>query len=235
MKTFILAGGEGTRLRPYTYERPKPMLPIGEEKKPILYYVVKNLKRNGLTDYIITAGYMHEKIEEYFGDGSEFGAKIGYAIETEKMNTAGSILPLKDRVDSTFVVVMGDHITNIDVKEMIKQHKKSGCIATIALLKGKIPIEYGVAEIDSKGHVAKFKEKPLVENLYNVAIYVFEPGIFKYIREKEDFAKDVFPRMLKAGQKINAYVFEKLWYDIGRVVDYERLNKELKMKEIFRD
>ncbi len=236
MKTFILAGGEGTRLRPYTYETPKPMLPIGDEQKPILYYVIKNLKRNGLTDYVITAGYMHEKIEGYFGDGSKLGVKIEYAIEKEKMNTAGSIFPLKDKVNGTFVVVMGDHVTNINLKEMVKQHRKSGCIATIALLKGKIPIEYGVAEVDNKGHVAKFREKPMIENLYNVAIYVFEPEIFKYIKDKEDFAKNVFPRMLEAGEKINAYIFEKeVWYDVGRVVDYEKLNKELKMKEIFRD
>ncbi|NYZ77645.1 nucleotidyltransferase family protein, partial [Candidatus Micrarchaeota archaeon] len=202
--------------------------------KPILYYVIENLKRNGLADLIITAGYLHEKIEEYFGNGSKFGVKIGYAVENEKMNTAGSILPLKGKVDGTFVVVMGDHITNISLKEMLAQHKKSGCIATIALLKGKIPIEYGVAEVKD-GRVVEFKEKPLIENLYNVAIYAFEPGIFKYIREKEDFAKNVFPRMLKAGEKINAYIFEKeVWYDIGRVVDYERLNKELKMKEIFK-
>ncbi len=235
MKVFILAGGEGTRLRPYTYKLPKPMLPIGEEEKPILYYVIKNLKRNGLTDYIITAGYMHEKIEEYFGDGKKFGVKIEYVIEKEKMNTAGSILPLKDKVNETFVVVMGDHITNINLKEMIEQHKKSGCIATIALLKGKIPIEYGVAKVEN-GCIVEFKEKPLIENLYNTAIYVFEPEIFNYIKEKEDFAKDVFPRLLKAKEKINAYIFEKeVWYDIGRVVDYERLNKELKMKEIFGD
>jgi len=235
MKTFILAGGEGTRLRPYTYEKPKPMLEIGDEGKPILYYVIQNLKRAGLTDYIITVGYQHEKIKEYFGDGSEFGVNIEYAVETEKMNTAGSILPLKDRVDSTFVVVMGDHITNINMKEMIEHHKKNKKMATIALLKGKIPIEYGVAEVDNSGCVTEFKEKPLIENLYNVAIYVFEPEIFKYIKEKEDFAKDVFPRMLGKKEKINAYVFEKLWYDIGRVVDYERLNKELKMKEIYKE
>lgn len=235
MKTFILAGGEGTRLRPYTYEKPKPMLEIGDEKKPILYYVVQNLKRAGLREYIMTVGYLNEKIMDYFGDGEKFGVKIEYAVETEKMNTAGSILPMKEKIDDTFVVVMGDHITNIDMKEMIEHHRKSGCIATIALLKGKIPIEYGVAEVNDKGYVTEFKEKPMIENLYNVAIYVFEPEVFKYIKEKEDFAKNVFPRMLDKKEKINAYVFEKLWYDVGRVVDYEKLNKELKMKEIFKD
>jgi len=235
MKTFILAGGEGTRLRPYTYEKPKPMLEIGDEGKPILYYVVENLKRAGLKDYVMTVGYLNEKIMDYFGDGEKFGVKIEYAVETEKMNTAGSILPMKEKIDDTFAVVMGDHITNIDMKEMIEHHRRSGCIATIALLKGKIPIEYGVAEVNNEGHVTEFREKPMIENLYNVAIYVFEPEVFKYIKEKEDFAKDVFPRMLGKKQKINAYVFEKTWYDVGRVVDYEKLNKELKMKEIYKD
>ncbi|MFH1221530.1 MAG: nucleotidyltransferase family protein [Candidatus Micrarchaeota archaeon] len=233
MKTFILAGGEGTRLRPYTYETPKPMLPIGDEQKPILFYVVKNLKKAGLSDFLITTGYLHEKIEAYFGNGSKFEVKIEYSVEKERLNTAGSILPLKSKVDSTFVVVMGDHVTNIDMKEMIGQHKKGGCIATLALLRGKIPIEYGVAKVKN-GAVVEFQEKPMIENLYNVAIYVFEPEIFDYIKEKEDFAKDVFPRLLKSKKKINAYIFEKAWYDIGRVVDYERLNKELKMAELYK-
>jgi len=232
MKAVILAGGEGTRLRPYTYETPKPMLPIGEEKKPILYYVIENLKRAGIKDLIITAGYKHEKIIEYFGDGKKFGVNIEYSIEKEKLNTAGSVLPLRDKLKETFVVVMGDHITNIDIRKMVEQHKKSGCIATIALLKGKIPIEYGVAEVKN-GRIVEFQEKPAIEKLYNTAIYAFEPEIFNYIREKEDFAKNVFPRLLKMKKSINAYIFEGLWYDIGRVVDYERLNKELKMREIF--
>jgi len=141
-------------------------------------------------------------------------------------------LPLRDKLKETFVVVMGDHITNIDIRKMVEQHKKSGCIATIALLKGKIPIEYGVAEVKN-GRIVEFQEKPAIEKLYNTAIYAFEPEIFNYIREKEDFAKDVFPRLLKMKKSINAYIFEGLWYDIGRVVDYERLNKELKMREIF--
>ncbi|MEM3422402.1 MAG: nucleotidyltransferase family protein [Candidatus Bilamarchaeaceae archaeon] len=233
MKAIVLAGGEGTRLRPYTYETPKPMLPIGEEKKPILYYVLLNLKRAGIKDIIITVGYKHEKIIKYFGDGSKFGLNISYSIEKEKLNTAGSILPLKDKLKESFVVVMGDHITNINIKELVDSHKKSKCISTIALLKGKIPIEYGVAEVKD-GRVVKFEEKPAIEKLYNTAIYVFEPEIFDYIKEKEDFAKNVFPRLLEKKIPINAYIFEGLWYDIGRVVDYEKLKKELKMSEIFK-
>ncbi|MFN7990796.1 MAG: nucleotidyltransferase family protein [Candidatus Micrarchaeia archaeon] len=219
MKAFVLAGGEGTRLRPYTYSVPKPMLILGG--KPILLYVLENLEQAGIKEITITAGYKHEQISAYFGDGSRFGLKLDYSIEKERMNTAGSILGYKGKVRDTFAVVMGDHLTDIDMAEMVKSHRKSGAVATIALYHKKQQLEYGVAELKG-GSVVGFKEKPLLEHYFNTAIYIFEPEIFDYIREKEDFAKDVFPRMLSAGKKINGYVFEGVWYDIGRVNDYER-------------
>jgi len=231
MKTFILAGGEGTRLRPYTYTTPKPMLPLGG--KPLLQYVIGNLRRSGLKDLVITAGYLNEKISSYFGDGSKYGVKIEYAIEKERMNTAGSILPFKGRVKETFVVVMGDHLTNLDLSDMIKNHKKSGAVATIALYKSKVPLEYGVAKMDGP-NVVGFTEKPMQEHLFNTAIYVFEPGIFEHIKEKEDFAKDVFPRMLAAKKRLNGYVFEGVWFDIGRVSDYERFVEMFGMLELLK-
>ncbi len=219
MRAFILAGGEGTRLRPYTYTVPKPMLKLGG--KPILQYVVENLKRCGVKDIVITCGYMHEQITSYFGDGSAFGVKIAYSIEKEKMNTAGSVLNCRERPKEAFAVVMGDHLTNIDMADMVKQHRKSGAIATIALYHAKTPLEYGVAKVQGN-NIVGFVEKPVLEHDYNTAIYVFEPEIFEFIKGKEDFAKDVFPRMLAAGKKINAYVFDAVWFDIGRVSDYER-------------
>ncbi len=219
MRAFILAGGEGTRLRPYTYTVPKPMLRLGG--KPILQYVMENLKRCGVKDLIVTCGYMNEQITSYFGDGSAFGVRIAYSIEKEKMDTAGSVLNCRERPKETFVVTMGDHLTNIDIAEMVKQHKKSGAIATIALYRQKTPLEYGVAKVQGS-NIVGFVEKPVLEHDYNTAIYVFEPEIFNFIKGKEDFAKDVFPRMLAAGKKINAYVFDAVWFDIGRVSDYER-------------
>jgi mannose-1-phosphate guanylyltransferase/phosphomannomutase len=219
MKAFILAGGEGTRLRPYTYSVPKPMLMLGG--KPILQYVVDNLKRAGMKDLVITAGYKADQITGYFGDGSKHGVKIEYSIEKERLNTAGSILGFKGKVKETFVVVMGDHLTDIDMGEMVKAHKKGGAIATIALFHAKTPIEYGVAKVQG-GRVTGFTEKPMLEHDYNTAIYVFEPEIFDFIKGKEDFAKDVFPRLLEAKKPINAFLFEGIWFDIGRVSDYER-------------
>lgn len=219
MRAFILAGGEGTRLRPYTYSVPKPMLMLGG--KPILQYVLENLKRAGLKDIVLTVGYKHEAITSYFGDGGKFGLKIEYSIEKEKRNTAGSIAHFKGKVKETFAVVMGDHLTDIDMADMLEQHRKSGAIATIALYHAKMPLEYGVAKVDG-AHVVGFSEKPLLEHNYNTAIYFFEPEIFDYIQGKEDFAKDVFPRLLDAKKPINAYIFDGVWFDIGRVSDYER-------------
>jgi len=232
MKAFVLAGGEGTRLRPYTYSAPKPMLMLGG--KPILQYVIDNLERCGITDLVITVGYQHEQIISYFGDGRKSGVKIEYAIEKERKNTAGSILDYKGKVKETFVVVMGDHLTNLDLADMLKSHKKSGAIATIALYKSRMPLEYGVAKVEGSS-VVGFVEKPLLEHLYNTAIYIFEPQIFDYIKEKEDFAKDVFPRLLASKKKINAYVFEDVWFDIGRVSDYERLDELFKVMKLVRD
>jgi NDP-sugar pyrophosphorylase family protein len=219
MRVFILAGGEGTRLRPYTYSAPKPMLMLGG--KPILQYVLTNLKKAGMTDIVLTVGYKHEVISSYFGDGAKLGMKIEYSIENERLNTAGSIFPFKGKVKETFVVVMGDHLTNIDIRDMVASHKKSGAIATIALYHVKMPLEYGVAQMEG-GAVVGFSEKPLLSHNYNTAIYVFEPEIFDYIKGKDDFAKDVFPRLLAAKKRINGYSFEGVWFDIGRVSDYER-------------
>ncbi len=222
MKTFVLCGGEGTRLKPYTYSMPKSMLMVGG--KPILWYVISNLKKNGFSDLIFTVGYKKEQIMDYFGDGKKFGVKIEYAIEEEPKNTAGSILPYKGRVKETFVVVMGDQLTNIDIRALLSHHKKSKAVATVALQRNKIPLEYGVARVQG-GVITEFVEKPVIENFINTAIYIFEPGIFDYIKEKEDFGKNVLPRLLKEGKIITAYVFDEVWFDIGRVSDYERLNE----------
>jgi NDP-sugar pyrophosphorylase family protein len=219
MRVFVLAGGEGTRLRPYTYSAPKPMLMLGG--KPILQYVLENIRRAGMKDVVLTVGYKHETVTSFFGDGSKLGMKITYSIEKEKLNTAGSVYPLRNDVKGTFAVLMGDHLTDIDLADMVKKHKESGAIATIALYHAKTPLEYGVATVKD-GKVSGFAEKPLLEHYYNTAIYVFEPEIFGFIGEKEDFAKDVFPKLMNAGRPINAYVFEGVWFDIGRVSDYER-------------
>lgn len=232
MKAFVLCGGQGTRLRPYTYSIPKPMLRLG--KKPILQYVVENLRLNGFTDLVLTVGYKKEHIMDYFGDGKRFGVKIEYAVEDEPRNTAGSILPYKGRVKESFLVVMGDHLTDINLRDLMASHRKSGAMATIAVSRQEMQVEYGIVNLKGSD-VAGFEEKPRYDLYINTAIYAFEPEIFDYIRDKEDFAKHVFQRLLSSKKRINTYVFDEYWVDVGRVGDYERLNEFIKVTTLLKN
>lgn len=230
MKAILLCGGQGTRLRPYTYNIPKPMLPLG--RKPILEYVIRNLKANGVTEFFLTVGYLKERIMEYFGEGKKLGVKIHYVEEKEAQNTAGSILALKGNMKETFVVQMGDHLSRINVKKMIEQHRKSGCVASIGFKRAGVPLDYGIAHVGEDGMVKDFQEKPIVTNLINAGLYVFEPSIYDYIQPKEDFARNVFPRLLSSGKKINSYVFDDFWLDIGHTEEYEEMNRAISIIEL---
>lgn len=222
VKAIVLCGGKGTRLRPYTYTIPKPMLPLG--KKPILEYVLQTLKNAGITDVTLAVGYLHEQIKEYFGDGKRMGLKLSYSVEKKEAGTAGSIVPLAGQFKETFVVMMGDHMSNIDIAKLVEFHRKQGGIATVALNRKGIPLEYGVADLEGS-RIARFREKPIVENLVNSGVYVFEPKIFDYIHVGDDFANDVFPLLLEKKEKISGFIFADYWLDIGRTTDYEQINQ----------
>lgn len=222
MEAIILAGGEGTRLRPYTLTTPKPMLLVAG--KPILHHVLENLKKHGITKITLTVGYLKEKIMNYFKDGKQLGLSVSYLIEDEPKKTAGSILDKKKEVKETFLVAMGDTINDVNIRAMQELHKKSKAIATMCVVKHQTKIEYGVVEIQNNS-VSGFVEKPVLNHYINAGIYILEPEIFNYIKEKEDFAKDVFPRLLKEGKKIAVYEHKGEWKDIGRVSDYEALKK----------
>ncbi|OIO20659.1 nucleoside-diphosphate-sugar pyrophosphorylase [Candidatus Micrarchaeota archaeon CG11_big_fil_rev_8_21_14_0_20_47_5] len=232
-RVFVLCGGKGTRLRPLTYTIPKPMLPVG--KKPILEFVIRNLKRNGFSEITLAVGYLKEQIKAHFTDGSKWGVKIDYLEEKNELGTAGSIFAGKGSIKDPFLVVMGDHLTNANAQKLLQAHKKSGCLATIALKKQGVPLEYGVAKITG-GTVASFEEKPIIENYVNAGMYAFEPEIFNYITDGSDFARDVFPALLKAKKKINAFVFEdEFWMDIGRTADYEEINRIMSIMEMTKE
>ena len=230
MKAFILCGGLGTRLRPYTYELPKPMLQIGG--KPILQHVIEHLKENGIIDIVITAGYLHEKISDYFRDGKKFGVKMEYSIEKEALNTAGSIRDYAGKLNEPFIVLMGDAITNINLRKLVEMRKKTGAIATVVVMKHKTKVHYGVAETNN-GFITGFQEKPELEHYINTGMYAFDPRIFEFIGEKEDFAKNVFPRLLEKGEKIAAFkVEEGVWMDIGRKEEYDKLKDGKEVKKM---
>ncbi len=225
-KAIVLCGGRGQRLRPYTDHTPKPLLKIGD--KPVLEYVIANLKKNGVKEVFLAVGYLGEMIESYFGDGKELGIKIKYKYEEKPLNTAGALKQFKeDELGENFFVVAGDHLTSWNLREMGKHHLSKKPIVTIGLIPKELSLEYGIAEVEG-GYIKGFKEKPMKKYLINTGIYAMNKKILGLIKEGEDFSKHVFPRLLEKNEKILAYIDNReFWMDIGRVKDYERMNELL--------
>ena len=221
MKVCIMCGGEGTRLRPLTFERPKPCIPI--VNVPSIIHLVDHLANLGFTDIIITIGYKGDIIEKTLGDGSLFGAEITYVHEDTKLGTAGSVSNAREYLsDSPFLVVGGDHITNIDLLQFYREHIRGDAIASIGLLSIDEPSEYGIAEIDAEYHILRFKEKPgpgeIFSNLASTGMYVCNPEIFDYIprNTKFDFAKDLFPILMDdPDSHLAGWLARGNWSDVG--------------------
>jgi NDP-sugar pyrophosphorylase family protein len=221
MKAVILAGGKGTRLRPYTTSFPKPLVPIDD--KPILEIVIKQLIAHGITDITLAVGHLAEIIMAYFTDGKKFNANIKYSYEKEPLGTIGALSPIKDQLTETFLVMNGDVLTDIDYKKLIEHHKQSGAIATIALTKRCIDIDFGVVERNEKQGIINYYEKPRIEHLVSMGIYIFEPAIFKYFQPYKKFdLPDLVLTLLKNKEHVNAYIHDGYWLDIGRPEDYEK-------------
>ena len=219
MKAVILAGGYGTRLRPLTYTRPKPMLPLAG--KPILQHIIESLADYDFREIIVTENYLSKLIEDYFGDGSKFGVEITYFREDKPLGTAGSVKNAGSCLDDTFIVIQGDNLTDINLKLVTKFHKKRKGVATIALTPVENPTEFGIAELNKRGQIVRFLEKPKPEecfsNLVNTGLYVFEPSILDLIPKDTayDFSKDLFPSLLEE-EGIYGYEVRGFWSDIGR-------------------
>jgi len=215
-----MCGGEGTRLRPLTFERPKPCIPI--VNRPSIQHLVSHLSNLGFRDVVITLGYMGEAIEEALGDGSLFGAEITYVHEKTKLGTAGSVKNAQKHLeDQDFLVVGGDHVTDLNLLEFYREHARNPALVSIGLISIDEPGEYGIAEIDAAFQIKRFKEKPgpgeIFSNLASTGIYVCNPGIFDVIPrgKKFDFARDLFPRLMESGHTLKAWLARGNWTDVG--------------------
>ena len=226
MKAVILAGGKGTRLKPYTTVFPKPLMPIND--KPILEIVIRQLKSHGFDEVIITVGHLAELIMTFFGDGSKFGVKIKYSREDKPLGTAGGLGLLKQELNETFLMMNGDVLTSLNYSDLTDYHKRNGAIATIALNKREVYIDFGVVELDNDNSIVGYKEKPKINYLVSMGVYVFEPEILKYIGPKKflDFP-DLVKKLISNGETVKGYVYDGYWLDIGRPGDYERANREI--------
>ena len=222
---FILAGGRGVKLRPITYEIPKPMIPI--HGRPILEHQIRMLKKYDIENIIISVNYMRDKIIEYFGNGSKFGVKITYIEEEKPMGTAGAIKLASNLINRTFAVLHVDALMKPDIKEVYELHKKEGTIATILLDTMRSPESVGVVAM--KGNrVSSFEEKPknVLTNLVNSGFYIFEPKIFKFIPKRPcSIERDIFPKLVKRNQ-ISGFVHNGPVYDVGTPKVYEKAIKE---------
>lgn len=220
MKACIMCGGEGTRLRPLTFERPKPCIPIAN--KPSIVHLVTHLANLGFTDIVLTIGYMGDDIQKALGDGSLYGANITYVPEEIKLGTAGSVKNAQKYLeDAPFLVVGGDHMTDLNLLEFYRDHMNSPAITSIGLISIEDPREFGIAEIDASLRIRRFREKPapgeIFSNLASTGIYVCDPEIFGFIPEntKFDFAKDLFPLLMEKGYQLNGWLARGNWTDVG--------------------
>ncbi|HXQ91163.1 MAG TPA: sugar phosphate nucleotidyltransferase, partial [Acidimicrobiales bacterium] len=231
MKAVIMAGGEGTRLRPLTSNQPKPMLPMGN--RPMMEHVVNLLRQHGFEDIVVTVAFMANAIRSYFGDGSEFGVRMVYATEETPLGTAGSVRNARDELDERFVVISGDVLTDLDLTSLVAHHDSKGALATIALKAVDNPLEFGIVITRDDGSIERFLEKPtwgqVFSDTINTGIYVLEPEIFDFIDEGRavDFSEEVFPGVLAAEKPLFGYVAGGYWEDVGTLEAYLRAHQDI--------
>ncbi|MBA2287678.1 MAG: NTP transferase domain-containing protein [Ktedonobacteraceae bacterium] len=230
MKAVVMAGGEGSRLRPLTIRRPKPMVPI--VGKPVMEHILNLLKRHGITEVVVTVQYLASNIEDYFGNGSHFGMRITYSREDTPLGTAGSVKNAEEQLTEPFLVISGDALTDYNLSDIIAYHENKKALATLTLAHVHNPLEYGVIITNEDGHIAQFLEKPswgeVFSDTINTGIYVLDPQIFSYFEKDRpfDFSQDLFPLMLKKGDPLYGYIAEGYWCDVGSHSEYMRANAD---------
>lgn len=230
MKAVVMAGGEGSRLRPLTINRPKPMVPIVD--RHVMAHIIELLKRHGITDIVVTVQYLANVIQDHFGDGSNLGVHIEYSLEEQPLGTAGSVKNAEHLLREPFIVISGDALTDFDLGSISDFHTTRGATATITLTRVPNPLDYGVVVADERGFVRQFLEKPswgeVFSDTVNTGVYVVTPDIFRYIEKGKftDWSKDVFPRMLRDGNTPMGYVADGYWTDIGTIEEYMRASRD---------
>src|SRR5579872_2230653 len=228
MKAVVMAGGEGTRLRPLTSNQPKPMVPI--VGKPCMEHILELLRDHGFEDVVITVAFLPQAIRSYFGDGESLGLNIEYSVEESPLGTAGSVRLASDRLDDTFLVISGDALCDIDLGKNVEFHREKGAAVTIGLKSVENPLEFGIVVTDDEGRVERFLEKPswgqVFSDTINTGIYVLEPEVLRHVPTDRpfDFSKELFPLLLEMGRPIYGYVCEGYWQDIGNLDQYRQAN-----------
>ncbi|WP_413380176.1 sugar phosphate nucleotidyltransferase [Alkalihalobacillus sp. 1P02AB] len=231
MKGVIMAGGKGTRLRPLTCKRPKPMVPLLQ--KPVMQYSIEWLRDCGITDIAVTVQYLPDVIKDYFGDGSALGVNLTYFEETTPLGTAGSVKQAEQFLDEPFVVVSGDALTDLNLIDGIEFHEQNDSLVTIFMKQVEDPTEFGVIMTNEQNEIVRFLEKPSWSEVFsdtvNTGIYVMDPKIFTYIEADSmvDFSKEVFPKVLADQAGLYGFEATGYWSDIGNINQYRQAHFDL--------
>ena len=231
MKAVIMAGGEGSRLRPLTSNLPKPMLPL--VNRPMMEHVVNLLAQHGFDEIVVTVAYLASAIRNYFGDGSEFGVRMVYATEETPLGTAGSVRNAMDELQERFLVISGDVLTDIDLSAIWATHEAKRALATIGLTPVDNPLEFGIVITREDGSIERFLEKPswgqVFSDTINTGIFVLEPEIFEFIPAGRpvDFSGEVFPRLLEEELPLYGSVAQGYWEDVGTLTAYVTAHRDI--------
>lgn len=224
MRVVILAGGRGTRLKPYTTILPKPLMPLDD--MPILEVIIRQLKQAEFTEITMAVGHLAGLLEAYFGNGSKWGVKIDYSLEDKPLGTAGP-LALIDELSETFLVMNGDVLTNLDYGELLAYHRREGGIATVATYDKEVEITLGIIKVNEKKELYDYIEKPTLKYQVSMGIYVFEPRALRYLKKGEYLdLPDLIKELIRHNESVKGYHFNGYWRDIGRREDYEKAIEE---------
>jgi len=232
MRAVIMAGGEGTRLRPLTSMRPKPMVPIVNQ--PVMEHILGLVKHHGITEVVATLAFMPQVIEDYFGDGEEWGTHLSYAHEETPLGTAGSVKNAETLLEGEpLIILSGDALTDIDLTKVIEFHREKDAAVTIALKSMPDPLEFGVVITDDNGRIQRFLEKPswgqVFSDTINTGIYVVEPEVLAHIPDKEpfDFSSQLFPLLMQKGYPLYGCVVDGYWCDVGSFESYMQVHRDI--------
>jgi NDP-sugar pyrophosphorylase family protein len=235
MYGIVLAGGKGERLRPFTEDRPKPMVEI--VGIPILGYQLQWLQAQGVTDIVIACGYRHDVIQTYFGDGERLGLRIAYAIEQKPLGRGGALRAALTEVpagEDVVIATNGDIITNLRLAPLLEAHHGRDAVATIVLTPFVSP--YGIVEVDGDEHVSRFREKPELPYWINAGVYALSPAIRDLLPERGDHETTTFPELAKAG-RLSAFKSQAYWRGVDTIKDVNEVAAELqhRLLSIFRE
>ncbi|OGH93814.1 MAG: hypothetical protein A2538_02995 [Candidatus Magasanikbacteria bacterium RIFOXYD2_FULL_41_14] len=231
MKAIILAGGLGTRLRPLTYETPKPLLPV--HGKPIVEHAIINFKKHGVEEIILSIGYLADKIKEYFGDGNKWGIKISYCVESEPLGTGGALKKAAEGITEPFFAINGDNLADFDWTSALEIHKKNNAKLTLSLFPVDDVTQYGIARLEGD-KILEFVEKPTPDkapsNLNNAGGYIMEPDVLDILPEGvSSIERDCFEKVAKLGRMF-AHRHNGQWFPTDTMEKYKRAESEFVVK-----